>query len=382
MRSRTVTTLVLLGVLAAAVGLVQRFLRNPEPSYITVAVNRAPIEETVTALGTVNPVNTVEVGTYVSGRLERLDVDFNSRVTKGQVIAKIDPANYRVKVQQARAKMAVARARVQRAEADLDLKVEQLRRQRALLESTIISRDVFEAAESAHRQARAQLGIEEAGLIQAEAELEDARVSLSYTDIVSPVDGIVLSRNVSVGQTVAASFQTPTLFLIAHDLTEMQVNASVSESDIGRVREGQEARFEVDAYPGRLFLANVIQVRNAPISVQNVVTYDVVINVANPELALKPGMTARVTLTTDRRDDALRVPLRALRFRPDDSPTRPVGGSPRQRKRESAVWMENGVGGPRRVEVQTGIRDEEAIEIVAGSIQVGDRVIIGYVRER
>ena len=340
MRSRTVTTLVLLGVLAAAVGLVQRFLRNPESSYITVAVNRAPIEETVTALGTVNPVNTVEVGTYVSGRLERLDVDFNSRVTKGQVIAKIDPANYRVKVQQARAKMAIARARVQRAEA------------------------------------------EEAGLVQAEAELEDARVSLSYTDIVSPVDGIVLSRNVSVGQTVAASFQTPTLFLIAHDLTEMQVNASVSESDIGRVREGQEARFEVDAYPGRLFLANVIQVRNAPISVQNVVTYDVVINVANPELALKPGMTARVTLTTDRRDDALRVPLRALRFRPDDSPTRPVGGSPRQRKRESAVWMENGVGGPRRVEVQTGIRDEEAIEIVSGSIQVGDRVIIGYVRER
>ncbi len=382
MRSRTVTILVLLAVLAAAVGLVQRFLRNPESSYITVAVNRAPIEETVTALGTVNPVNTVEVGTYVSGRLERLDVDFNSRVTKGQVIAKIDPANYRVKVQQARAKMAIARARVQRAEADLDLKAEQLRRQRALLESTIISHDVFEAAESAHRQARAQLGIEEAGLVQAEAELEDARVSLSYTDIVSPVDGIVLSRNVSVGQTVAASFQTPTLFLIAHDLTEMQVNASVSESDIGRVREGQEARFEVDAYPGRLFLANVIQVRNAPISVQNVVTYDVVINVANPELALKPGMTARVTLTTDRRDDALRVPLRALRFRPDDSPTRPVGGSPRERKRESAVWMENGVGGPRRVEVQTGIRDEEAIEIVSGSIQAGDRVIIGYVRER
>lgn len=367
-------------LLAAALGWVFFLLQAPSATYITVAVERGPIEETVTAMGTLNPVRTVEVGTYVSGRIERIDVDFNSRVAKGQVIAKIDPANYSVKVQQARAKVATARARVQRAKADLRLKKEQLRRQRTLLEQTVVSRDDFDAAESAHAQALAQLGIEEAGLVQAEAELEDARVNLNYTNIVSPVDGIVLSRDVNVGQTVAASFRTPTLFLIANDLAEMQVNASVSESDIGNVRAGQPARFEVDAYPGRVFGGEVRQVRNAPISVQNVVTYDVVIEVENPGLVLKPGMTARVTVTTDRREDALRVPLRAMRFRPDDEGLRPVGADRRRGSESSTLWVANGAGGPRRVEVQTGIRDEEGIEIVSG-VRVGDNVIIGYERE-
>ncbi|MEE9279260.1 MAG: efflux RND transporter periplasmic adaptor subunit [Myxococcota bacterium] len=366
--------------LVAALGWVVFLLRDPSAAYITVPVERGSIEATVTAMGTLNPVRTVEVGTYVSGRIERIDVDFNSRVSKGQVIAKIDPATYTVKVHQARAKVATARARVERAKADLRLKQEQLRRQRSLLERTVVSRDDFEAAESSHAQALAQLGIDEAGLVQAEAGLEDARVNLSYTDIVSPVDGIVLSRDVNVGQTVAATYRTPTLFLIAHDLAEMQVNASVSESDIGNVREGQSARFEVDAYPGRVFEGEVKQVRNAPISVQNVVTYDVVIDVENPGFVLKPGMTARVTVTTDRREDALRVPLRALRFRLDGEERRPVGAGPRRGHKNSTLWLANGADGPRRVEVQTGIRDEERIEIVSG-VRVGDDVIIGYERE-
>ncbi len=366
-------------LLVAALAGIFFLLRAPSAAYLTVPVERGAIEATVTAMGTLNPVRTVEVGTYVSGRIERIDVDFNSRVSKGQVIAKIDPANYNVKVQQARAKVATARARVQRAEADLRLKEEQLRRQRALLEQTVVSRDDFEAAESSHAQASAQLGIEEAGLAQAEAGLEEARVNLGYTNIVSPVDGIVLSRDVNVGQTVAASFRTPTLFLIAHDLAEMQVNASVSESDIGNVREGQPARFAVDAYPGRVFEGEVRQVRNAPISVQNVVTYDVVIEVENPGLVLKPGMTARVTVTTDRRRDALRVPLRALRFR-RDAELSPIGAGPRRGRQGSMLWVADGAGGPRRVEVQTGIRDEERIEIVTG-VRVGDDVIIGYERE-
>ena len=276
-------------VLAAALAWLFFLLRAPSATYITAPVERGPIEATVTAMGSLNPVRTVEVGTYVSGRIERIDVDFNSRVTKGQVIAKIDPANYSVKVQQGRAKTATARARVQRAVADLRLKEKQLQRHRALLEQTVVSRDEFDAAKSAYAQAQAQLGIEEAGLGQAEAELEEARVNLNYTDIVSPVDGTVLSRDVNVGQTVAASFRTPTLFLIAHDLAEMQVNANVSESDIGSVREGQRASFEVDAYPDRVFGGDVTQVRNAPVSIQNVVTYDVVIEVENPDLVLKPG---------------------------------------------------------------------------------------------
>ena len=228
-------------VLAAALAWLFFLLRAPSATYITAPVERGPIEATVTAMGSLNPVRTVEVGTYVSGRIERIDVDFNSRVTKGQVIAKIDPANYSVKVQQGRAKTATARARVQRAVADLRLKEKQLQRHRALLEQTVVSRDEFDAAKSAYAQAQAQLGIEEAGLGQAEAELEEARVNLNYTNIVSPVDGTVLSRDVNVGQTVAASFRTPTLFLIAHDLAEMQVNANVSESDIGSDKRGRRA---------------------------------------------------------------------------------------------------------------------------------------------
>jgi HlyD family secretion protein len=367
-------------VLAAALAWLFFLLRAPSATYITVPVERGPIEATVTAMGSLNPVRTVEVGTYVSGRIERIDVDFNSRVSKGQVIAKIDPANYSVKVQQGRAKTATARARVQRAVADLRLKEKQLERHRALLEQTVVSRDEFDAAKSAYAQAQAQLGIEEAGLGQAEAELEEARVNLNYTNIVSPVDGTVLSRDVNVGQTVAASFRTPTLFLIAHDLAEMQVNANVSESDIGSVREGQRASFEVDAYPDRVFGGDVTQVRNAPISIQNVVTYDVVIEVENPDLVLKPGMTARVTVTTDRREDALRVPLRALRFRPDEEGVHPVGARARRSRESSTLWVTNGAGGPRLVEVQTGIRDEEGIEIVSG-VRVGDDIIIGYESE-
>jgi HlyD family secretion protein len=295
-RSTTYVLALAAGGALLVAGVAFLFGRDPSSGYITVEVERGTVEATVTAMGTLDPVKTVEVGTYVSGRLERIDVDFNSPVSKGQVIAKIDPATYRVKVQQARARVATAKAQVQRAKADLRLKAEQLRRQRALLANAVISHDAFDAAESSHEQALAQLAVDDAGLVQAEAGLEDARVNLNYTDIISPVDGIVLSRDVNVGQTVAASFRTPTLFLIAHDLKEMQVNASVSESDIGRVRAGQRARFEVDAFPGRIFDGEVVQVRNAPTSVQNVVTYDVVIAVENSALDLRPGMTARVTL--------------------------------------------------------------------------------------
>jgi HlyD family secretion protein len=381
-RSTTYVLALAAGGALLVAGVAFLFGRDPSSGYITVEVERGTVEATVTAMGTLDPVKTVEVGTYVSGRLERIDVDFNSPVSKGQVIAKIDPATYRVKVQQARARVATAKAQVQRAKADLRLKAEQLRRQRALLANAVISHDAFDAAESSHEQALAQLAVDDAGLVQAEAGLEDARVNLNYTDIISPVDGIVLSRDVNVGQTVAASFRTPTLFLIAHDLKEMQVNASVSESDIGRVRAGQRARFEVDAFPGRIFDGEVVQVRNAPTSVQNVVTYDVVIAVENSALDLRPGMTARVTLTTDRREDVVRVPLRALRFRPEDAPTPPVGNDARRMGGASTLWLENGEGRPLLVEVETGIRDEEAIEILSGSVEVGDQVIIGYEPEQ
>src|SRR5207244_5267640 len=285
-------------------------------SYVTTAVDRGPIEQTVNATGTVNPVSTVQVGTYVSGPIQAIDVNFNSPVKKGQRIAKIDPASFAVKVRGAEANLKNVQAKVEGDRADLKLKKLLFERNRVLLQRNLIAQNDLDTAEASYEQASAQLALDQAAVAQAQATLDEAQVNLRYTDILSPVDGVVVSVNVAVGQTVAASFQTPTLFLIAGDLTKMQVDTNVSESDVGRVREGQAATFTVDAYPGQPFHGTVAQVRNAPITVQNVVTYDVVVAVDNPGLALKPGMTANVSITTAKRDQALRIPVRALRFRP------------------------------------------------------------------
>jgi HlyD family secretion protein len=359
--------------------------------YLTAKADRGTIEQTVTATGTVNPVSTVQVGTYVSGPILALDVDFNSPVKKNQRVAKIDPAQFAVKVQQAEAALATAKARVDKDRADLELKRIQLERNRTLLGRNLIAQNDVDTAKSNSDQAAAQLALDEAAIKQSQASLDEAQVNLNYTDILSPVDGVVVSRNVDVGQTVAASFQTPTLFLIAEDLTKMQVDTNVSESDVGRVHEGQPATFTVDAYPGKPFRGNVSQVRNAPVTVQNVVTYDVVVAVGNPELELKPGMTANVTITTARRDDALRVPARALRFRPEaagPSPTVPPGTAPpagrpdRKRATDAAtVYVLGDDGAPTPVEVRTGIRDSQSVEITGGALAEGAEVVVGVRRD-
>jgi len=338
--------------------------------WITATVERGPITATVLATGTVNPVTTVQVGTYVSGPITAIFADFNSPVSKGQRVAKIDPSPFAVKVQRAEANLVNAKAQVAKARADLDLKRLTLERNAELRRRDLISQNDLDTARSNYDQALAQVGVGEAAIKQAEAELAEARINLGYTDIVSPVDGVVVSRNVDVGQTVAASFQTPTLFQIAQDLTKMQVNASVSESDIGAVHQGQPAVFSVDAFPGREFHGRVVQVRNAPVTVQNVVTYDVVVEVDNADLQLKPGMTATVTVTTAERGDALRVPVRALRFNPDPGAT-PVPVA-RGRTAPPAVWRVNGGATLERVEVRTGLRDDAYVEIVEGALQPGD----------
>src|SRR5712691_3895853 len=245
-------------------------------SYVTTPVERGPITAHVTATGSVNPVKTVQVGTYVSGPIQNILVDFNSPVQRGQLLAKIDPRPFQVKVDGADADLGNARAKLDKDRADLELKRVTLQRTRALRSPGIVAESVLDVAVSNERQARAQLALDEAEIASAEAKLREAQVSLAYTDIVSPVDGVVVSRNVDVGQTVAATFQTPTLFQVAEDLTKMQVQASVSESDIGPVAPGQDVSFSVDAYPGTTFVGRVTQVRNAPVTVQNVVTYDVV----------------------------------------------------------------------------------------------------------
>lgn len=366
--------IVLLGG-AAAVWYWRRGADETVP-YVTATLSRGPITSVVTATGAVNPVTTVQVGTYVSGPIRAIDVDFNSPVRKGQRVAKIDPAPFLVKVQRAEANLATARARVARARADLELKRVTRERAERLLGTAVVSRNEFDEAHSAWEQARAQLALEEAGVRQAEAELEEARINLAYTDITSPVDGVVVSRNVDVGQTVAASFQTPTLFQIAQDLTEMQVSASVSESDIGAVQEGQAVTFTVDAYPERTFSGRVTQVRNAPVTVQNVVTYDVVIDVANPDLALKPGMTATVRIETARVDDALRLPVRALTFTPPEELAARNGDAPAG----DGVWAVRADGTLEHVAVRTGVRDDAWVEVVDGPLAPGDVVAVALDR--
>ncbi|MEO8605853.1 MAG: efflux RND transporter periplasmic adaptor subunit [bacterium] len=339
------------------------------PPYITATLQRGPITAVVTATGNVQPVTTVQVGTYVSGPIQAIDVDFNSPVRKGQRVAKIDPAPFEVRVRRAAAGLATAKARVTRAEADLRLKTVTLQRSRQLAGTNILAQNELDQSVSADDHARAELALERAGVQLAEAELEEARIQLAYTDITSPVDGVVVSRTVNVGQTVAASFQTPTLFQIAQDLTKMQVNASVSESDIGAVREGHAASFTVDAYPGRPFGGRVTQVRNAPTTVQNVVTYDVVIGVDNPDLALKPGMTASVRLETAHAADALRLPLRALTFAPPDAVAAARDGG-------DAAWRLQPDGTLQRVSLRTGVRDDSYVAIEDSGLAAGDAVAV------
>jgi len=356
--------------------------RSSNPKYVTAEVTQGPIVRAVTATGTVNPVITVTVGSYVSGPIVALYADFNSAVKSGQLIAKIDPRPFEVKVAASKAALDNAKAQLKHDQADLAYKKLTWERNTKLLKEDAVSQDVVDSSYSAYRQADAQIALDEANIEQAQANLRDAQVNLDYTNIISPVDGTVVSRNVDVGQTVAASFQTPTLFLIAKDLTKMQVDANISESDIGDVREGQHAVFHVDAFPQREFDGVVAQVRQAPITVQNVVTYDVVVNVENPEFLLKPGMTANVTIVTARRDDVLRVPVAALRFSPkkegrmhltaSNAPTEP-------RKRKTRVWTDNS-GTLTPVAITTGLEDGANAEVLSGDLKPGELVVTEEIR--
>lgn len=371
---------------------------DPEADYRTARVERGVLERVVSATGTVNPVKTVEVGTYVSGPIQEIFVDFNSAVRQHQPVARIDPRPFVVKVRQREANVRTARAQVEKDQADVTFKQAVLKRSKDLFERNLIAAQDVESAERDYTQARAQLALDRAKLEQQQAALEEARVNLGYTDIVSPVDGVVVSRNVNVGQTVAASFQTPVLFLIAEDLTKMQVNAAVSEADIGSIQDGQPAVFTVDAYPDRAFRGEVNQVRNAPQTVQNVVTYDVVIMVENVDLALKPGMTANISIISARRDNTLKIPLAALRFNPPDrhpaGPTEAIatrGGAQAAPAPEPSpatphalrVWLKRGAAGLEAVRIRTGIADEtdvEVIDVLDGALREGDHVVVGVQR--
>ena len=340
----------------------------PPVHYKTALIDRGPITAIVTATGTVNPVVSVQVGSQVSGKIAQLFADFNSVVTKGQVLAMIDQQPFNARVSQARA--AVKSGRGNLAKAKNMAKQRKLERDRmaTLRPQAFVAQADLDLAETNYRDAEAQVEVAQAQLDQAQATLSSAELDLGYTTIYSPVNGIVVSRNVDVGQTVAASFQTPTLFVIAQDLTQMQVDANVSEADIGGVAEGKPSSFRVDAYPKQFFEGTVTQVRNAPISIQNVVTYDVVITVDNRELKLKPGMTANVTIVTAKKENPLRVPNGALRFR---MPAVPVD------RKVTQVWLMDQEKQVRQTVITTGIADSLFTEITEGTLKEGDKVILG-----
>jgi len=391
-RKRTVGIAAVVVALVVAAGLaVHRRNSRGAPRYVTAAVTVGPVARSITATGTVNPETTVQVGSYVSGVIETLSCDFNTAVKKGQLCAKIDPRPYQSVVDQDRANVNAAIAQQQKDETALQYAQLTYQRNLELSQRGIVPQDTADQSKTAADQAQAQVNLDKTTVTQRQAALEAAETNLGYTDIVSPVDGTVVSRNVTIGQTVAASFQTPTLFLIATDLTKMQVDTNVSESDIGDVHAGGRATFSVEAFPDRTFAGHVTQVRQAPQSVQNVVTYDAVIGVDNPDQALKPGMTATVHVITAERDDALRVPDQALRYVPGGiaSAGRQGGGSPAERavgtsgsgatgapgRTEGHVWVLRN-GQPVQVRVTVGLDDDMNAEIVDGDIRAGDQVIV------
>ena len=294
-----------------------RYTQKPvAPTISTARITRGDIAETVGATGTLQAVTTVQVGTQVSGTIQELNADFNSLVRKGQVLARLDPSLIQSQIEQARANLIRAEADLERLRVALEDSRTKLARARELAEKKLIAQTELEAAEVTVRSSEAQLRSQQAGVTQSQASLKQNEVNLAHTVIESPIDGLVISRNVDVGQTVAASMSAPTLFVLAADLTKMQVLASLDESDVGRIRPGQLVRFRVDAFPTEEFTGNVTQVRLQPTTVQNVVTYQTVIDVPNPGLKLKPGMTANVNIEIARRDNVLRIPSTALRFRP------------------------------------------------------------------
>ena len=365
---------VIVGLLVVA-AVVRQCRNGGTTSYQTATITRGPITQAVTATGTLNPVVNVQVGSQVSGNIAKLFVDFNSQVKAGQVVAQIDPALFQATVTQAEGDLANAQATLELA------KVNAKRTQELFAKKTSSQADVDQAMATLH-QSEATVKIKQGALDKARADLE-------HCTITSPIDGVVISRSVDVGQTVAASLQAPVIFAIANDLTKMQINANVAEADVGVVTIDQNVDFTVDAFPMQTFRGKIVQVRNAPITVQNVVTYDTVIGVSNPDLKLKPGMTANVSIVIAHKDDVLQIKNAALRYRPPDATPvetkrtgtnrmgRPAGGRSgdvHEGAERTVYVLPSGASRPQPAQIKTGISDGIVTEVVEG-LKEGDRVV-------
>lgn len=413
-------------IFVVIVGLVLSFTllnrnKNKAAKYKTEAVSKGDIEAVVLTTGALNPVTIVDVGSQVSGRIAKLYADFNSRVEAGQVVAEIDQSLFLTRVQQNEANYESTKASLEKAKVTLENLKKKYDRALELFDKELISYEEKEASETQYYNAVADLKSAEAHLEQAKSQLDSSQVDLDYTIIHSPIDGIVISRSINVGQTVAASFQAPVLFKIANDLSKMQVECSVDEADIGKIKEGQRAGFTVDAFPDETFSGKVTQVRYSPEIVQNVVTYTTIVEVDNPEMKLRPGMTATVTVVIGEAKDVLKVPNAALRFTPPLSPEemrkimenlrgemmarrRPEepDAAPRQKpeaqrgaermqaftqggfspqaagsRQFSRVWIEDEGGKLRPVFIKPGVTDNSYTEVVRGELKEGQLVITG-----
>lgn len=336
--------------------------------YKTQKIENGDIMESITASGTINPLSTVSVGSQASGRIAEIYVDYNSVVKKGQLLALIDQENAKATVQQREAALEIAKAQVNVEENNIKYYKKALNRISKLNASKYSTEKDLEAAERDYDNAVAQLTLEQAQVKQAQASLNSAQTELSYTEIKAPVDGIVISKAVEVGQTVAASFETPELFSVAEDLTKMQIEASVVEADIAKVKEGQKVRFTVDSYADDYFYGTVTQVRNEATTTSNVVTYTVVIGIDNTDMKLKPGMTANVEIITAEEKDVMLVPNQALRFYIDDSDNA-------KRYKDRGVWIIKN-GHPKRVTVKIGVSDDDNTQILESTLKIGDEVIV------
>ena len=342
--------------------------------YKTETVETGDITQSITASGTVNPVVSISVGTQVSGTIKQIYADFNSPVKKGQLLAQIDPSLFEAQVEQASANLYNARANLQKIRSIAANDTKTYNRNKTLYEKNFIAKSDVDLAESVYNSDKAQINSADAQIAQTAAALRSNLTNLKYTKIISPVNGIVVTRNIDVGQTVAASFQTPTLFLVAQDLTKMQIDTSVAEADIGRIKLNEEVGYTLDGYPDMIFKGKVKQIRITPTTVQNVVTYDVVISVDNKDLKLKPGMTANVSIVTAKKKNILTVPNACLRFTPlkdEDAP----------KYKEQGIWILKNEK-PERISIKAGISDGDNTEIISNKIKAGEKVIISIIEKQ
>lgn len=354
-----IAILIVLGILS----------KGKKTFYETDELKKCTISQTVEASGTINPVNTVSVGSTVSGLIKEIYVDFNSVVKKGQVLAQIDPAIFEATVKQQQAAIVNAQANLAKLQANADYSRKTFNRYQNLYKRNFISKSDLDQAKSTYQADMAQIAAAKAQIVQAQAQYKTALTNLDYTKITAPVDGMIISRKIDVGQPVAASFQAPELFTIAQDLKKMQIEVNVSEADIGKVEKGQSVIYTLDGYPDSEFYGKVTQVRISPTTVSNVVTYSVIVEVENEDLKLKPGMTANVQIVTKKVKNVYCVSNSALKVNINEK-------NEIMKYEKPGIWLlENKT--PKRVEVEIGISDDEKTQIISNKLKQSDKIIIG-----